>query len=435
MIWNPTYEMMSREEITKLQEERLRALVYKLYNKVPFYQKKLDDAGVKPEDIKSLADITKLPFTTKDDLRNHYPYGLFISPLKDIVRIHASSGTTGHPTAVGYTRKDLDTWSELVARVVSQAGVTDEDIVQISFGYGLFTGGFGLHYGLEKVGAAVVPASSGNTRRQIQLMQDFHTTALVSTPSYALYLAEVAMDMGIDPNTLKVRLGLFGGEPWSEGMRVELEKLWPNMKATDNYGLSEVMGPGVSGECTRGRGMHVAEDHFIPEVIDPDTGEVLPPGEQGELVLTPLTKEGFAVLRYRTRDITSLNYEPCPCGRTHVRMEKVTGRTDDMLIIRGVNVYPSQIETVLTHIPGVGPHYLLVVSRTGRLDTLEVQVELSKDCFAGTYKQLEELRRTVEEQLRSTFGISPVVKLVEYKSLERTAGKSQRVIDKRKIGE
>ncbi len=435
MIWNPSCETMPREEIVKLQEERLRALVHKLYNKVPFYQKKLDEAGIKPEDIQTLADLRKLPFTTKDDLRNHYPYGLFMAPMKDIVRVHASSGTTGQPTAVGYTREDLETWSELVARIVCQAGVTDEDIVQICFGYGLFTGGFGLHYGLEKVGASVIPASSGNSRRQIQLMRDFGTTALVSTPSYALYLGEVAIDMGIDPSSLNVRLGLFGGEPWSEGMRQELQQLWPKMKATDNYGLSEVMGPGVSGECTMGEGMHIAEDHFIPEVIDPETGEVLPPGEKGELVLTPLTKEGFAVLRYRTRDITSLNYEPCPCGRTHVRMEKVTGRTDDMLIIRGVNIYPSQVESVLTNIPGVGPHYLLVVSREGRLDNLEVQVEVSRDCFAGTYRQLEELRRTVEEQLRSTLGISPVVKLVEYRSLERTAGKSQRVIDKRKIGE
>lgn len=433
MIWNVKYETMPRSEIEELQSWRLRALVHKLYTSVPFYRQKLDEHGVRPEDIRGLEDLERLPFTTKEDLREHYPFGLFSSQMKDIVRIHASSGTTGHPTAVGYTRKDLDTWSELVARIVCQAGVTDEDIVQICFGYGLFTGGFGLHYGLEKVGAAVIPASSGNTKRQLQLMQDFGTTVLVSTPSYALYMGECAQEMGIDTGKLPVRLGLFGGEPWTEGMRQELQKLWPNMTATDNYGLSEVMGPGVSGECTVGKGMHIAEDHFIAEIIDPDTGVKLPPNTKGELVLTPLTREGFSVLRYRTRDITSLDYTPCPCGRTHVRMEKVTGRTDDMLIIRGVNVYPSQIESVLMDIEGVGPHYLLVVSRRGRLDELEVQVELSRDSFTGTYKQLEDLRRRVEEALRTTLNLTPRVKLVEYQSLERTAGKAKRVIDNRNI--
>lgn len=361
LIWDGI-ETLPRGEMEILQLERLKAVVRRVYRKVPFYRGRLRESGLKPPDIRSLADVQNLPFTVKEDLRENYPYGLFAVPLERLVRIHASSGTTGLPTVVGYTKKDLRTWSELVGRVVVQAGVKPRDVVQICFSYGLFTGGFGLHYGLERVGATVVPASAGNTQRQLRLIQDFNTTVLVSTPTYALYIAEVAREISLDPSKLGLRLGLFGSEPWSEGIRDGLEAAW-GFKATDNYGMSELIGPGVAGECRMQNGLHISEDHFLPEIIDPETGEQLPPGADGELVITTLTKEGLPLIRYRTRDLTALDYAPCPCGRTTVRMRRVSGRTDDMLIIRGVNVFPSQVEEVLMEIPGVGPHYRIIVDR------------------------------------------------------------------------
>lgn len=432
MIWDKAYECISRTELADLQLHRLRELVSRVYDRVPFYRQSFDQAGVKPSDIQSLKDLEMLPFTTKDTLRANYPFNLFAADMDDVVRIHASSGTTGKPIVVGYTAKDIETWSELVARLVTQAGITRKDRVQICFGYGLFTGGFGLHYGLERAGAAVIPASTGNTEKQIMLMQDFGTTALVSTPSFALHLGEVALEMGINPRDLPLRLGLFGGEPWTEKMRAEIERLW-GITATDNYGLSEIMGPGVSGECECRSGMHISEDHFLVEVIDPDTGDVLPYGSEGELVFTTLTKDAFPVIRYRTKDISVLNPEPCACGRTTVRMKKVTGRSDDMLIIRGVNVFPSQIEEVLVSIPGLSPHYHIVVDRHGHLDTLEILVEVSPDTFSGQYKELEELQRTIQARMRSIITIGPKVRLVEPKTLERSTGKTKRVTDKRAL--
>lgn len=431
MIWD-RMETLPREDMERFQLDRLKSVVRRVYQKVPFYRNRLKGMGFKPNELKNLSDLKKLPFTVKDDLRDNYPYGLFAVPLEKMIRIHASSGTTGRPTVVGYTRKDLRTWSELVARVVVQAGVKPRDVVQICFSYGLFTGGFGLHYGLERVGATVVPASAGNTQRQLRLMQDFNTTALVSTPTYALYIAEVARENGLDPARLGLRLGLFGSEPWSEGLRHELQTAW-GFVATDNYGMSELIGPGVSGECRLQDGLHISEDHFLPEIIDPETGETLPPGEKGELVITTLTKEGLPLLRYRTRDLTVLDYTPCPCGRTTVRMRRVFGRTDDMLIIRGVNVFPSQVEEILMDTPGVGPHFQIIVDRKGYLDEFEVQVELAADYFTGAFRDLEALERNIKERLQSTLNITPKVKLVEYRSLERTAGKAKRVIDRRRI--
>ncbi|HOP75181.1 MAG TPA: phenylacetate--CoA ligase [Bacillota bacterium] len=431
MIWEPQWECMDRNAIRRLQLERLQTVVERVYRQVPFYRRKFDEAGVKPGDIKHLEDLAKLPFTVKDDLRDNYPFGMFAVPMKDVVRIHSSSGTTGIPTVVGYTKNDLVTWSNLVARFVSAAGVTSDDIVQISFGYGLFTGGFGLHYGMERVGATVVPISSGNTERQIKIMRDFGSTALVATPSYALHMAEVAREMGV-LDQLKLRVGLFGAEPWSENMRKELEKAW-GIVATDNYGLSEVIGPGVSGECTEFCGLHIAEDHFIPEIIDPKTGEVKGPGEEGELVITALTKEALPIIRYRTKDITSLHYEKCACGRTTVRMKKTLGRSDDMLIIRGVNVFPSQIESVLMEIEEVDPHYLLIVDRIGHLDTLEVRVEVPERIFTGNLRDLEDLTEKIKHKIDSLLNISVKVKLVEPRSIERSVGKAKRVIDNRKF--
>lgn len=390
------------------------------------------EAGVRPEDIRSLDDLARLPFTTKDDLRQNYPFGLFAVPLNRVIRIHASSGTTGKPTVVGYTKKDLRTWAGLIARIVTMAGVRRGDIAQVCFSYGLFTGGFGLHYGLERAGVTVVPAAAGNTERHIRLMQDFGTTVIVGTPSYALYMAEVARSLGVDPRRdLRVRRGLFGAEPWSEGMRAEIEAAW-GIKAFDNYGLSEVIGPGVAGECEEKRGLHINEDHFLVEVIDPETGRPLPPGERGELVFTTLTKEAFPVIRYRTRDISRLMFEPCPCGRTTIRMERVTGRSDDMLIIRGVNVFPSQIEEVITSTPGLAPHYLIIVDKKGYLDEIEVQVELSPEGFSDRYKDLASLEEQLRNRLQATLSLTPRVKLVEFGSLERTTGKARRVIDRRK---
>jgi phenylacetate-CoA ligase len=421
---------MDREELRSLQLERLKETVARVYNRVPFYRAAMDKAGVRPEDIRTLADVSRLPFTDKTALRDNYPYGLFAAPVKEIVRLHASSGTTGKPTVVGYTRRDLENWSELVARIVTAAGVTSEDVVQITFGYGLFTGAFGLHYGLEKVGATIVPASVGNTSRQIMLMQDFGTTALVGTPSYALHLADAARAMGVDPATLGIRTGLFGAEAWTESMRAELERTW-NMKATDNYGLSEVMGPGVAGECALGTGLHINEDHFLAEIIDPETGEPLDYGREGELVITTLTKEALPILRYRTRDITVLTEEPCPCGRTNARMRKVRGRTDDMLIISGVNVFPSQIETVLMNINGLSPHYQILVDKKGYLDYLEVQVELTDEMFTGHFRDLETLEEKIRQKIFSVLSINCRVRLLEPRSLARSEGKIKRVIDNR----
>jgi phenylacetate-CoA ligase len=421
---------MDREQLYSLQLKRLRETVSRVYEKVPYYRSLFDEKGIRPGDIEKLEDVAKLPFTTKTALRDNYPYGLFAMPLNKIVRLHASSGTTGKPTVVGYSQRDLDTWSDLVARVVTQAGVTADDVVQITFGYGLFTGAFGLHYGLERVGATIVPASVGNTERQIMLMQDFGTTALVGTPSYCLHLAEVAAGMGIDPASMNIRVGLYGSEAWTESMRHELEKSW-GAKATDNFGLSEIMGPGVAGECTAEPGMHINEDHFLAEVIDPETGEPLDYGEEGELVLTTLTKEALPIIRYRTRDITVLNPEKCACGRTTARMRKVMGRTDDMLIISGVNVFPSQIETVLMDIDGTTPHYKIIVDKKGYLDYLEVQVEVTDEMFTGAFRDLEALENRIKERMRSVLQINAKVRLLEPRSLERSTGKVKRVFDYR----
>lgn len=425
---------MPREELRKLQLERLQQMLKRIYENVPFYQKSLDDLGFHWRDLTSLEQLRHLPFTTKDALRDNYPFGLLAVPKRRLVRLHASSGTTGKPTVVGYTREDLEMWAGLVARIVVQAGVTADDTAQICFGYGLFTGGFGLHYGLEKVGVTVVPASSGNTEKQLMLMRDFESTVLVSTPTYAMYMAEVARENGIDPAQLPVRIGMFGGEPWSESLRRELEEQW-GLKATDNYGLSEVVGPGVAGECQARCGMHIAEDHFIVEVINPDSGEPLEDGDLGELVFTALTKEALPLLRYRTGDIARVWYDPCPCGRTHARMEKVSGRTDDMLIIRGVNIFPSQVESVLMEIDGVGPQFQIVVDKEGYMDRLEVEVELTPERFTGNWRELEGLREDVEEKLRNTLGVSAKVRLLEYGSLERTTGKAKRVVDRREGSE
>ncbi|PKM47957.1 MAG: phenylacetate--CoA ligase [Firmicutes bacterium HGW-Firmicutes-8] len=430
MIWEPRYECMSREDMQATQVERLQTVVREVYEKVPFYKMIFDKQGVKPRDVKSLEDIKRLPFTEKEALMENYPFGMFAVPLKEVVRVHASSGTTGKQKVVGYTKRDIRTWSNLIARIVTMAGVTDEDVAQICFGYGLFTGGFGLHYGLEKVGAMVIPASTGNTEKQITMMQDFGTTALIATPSYAMYMVEVAEDMGVDTSKLKLRVGLFGAEPWTENMRKEIERRW-NIKAADNYGLTELVGPGVAGECECCDGLHINEDHFYPEVIDAKTGETLGCGEVGELVFTSLTREAFPIIRYRTRDISMLIDEPCACGRTTVRMKKVTGRADDMLIIRGVNIYPSQIESVLMGTEGVAPHYQLIVTRKGYLDDLEVQVELSGEKFTGKFKELEELEKNLKYKLNKVLMISAKVKLLEPRSIERTVGKAKRVIDLR----
>jgi len=430
VIWDKEHECMSRSQLEELQLERLKWTVNRVYNNVPHYRKKFDEMGVKPEDIKTLKDVARLPFTTKVDLRDNYPFGLFTVPKKDLVRVHASSGTTGKPVVVGYTANDMETWTGLVARVASLASVTNHDVAQVAFSYGLFTGGFGLHYGLERVGAMVVPISGGNTEKQLMLMQDFGTTVLISTPSYSLYLAEVAEKMGIDMSKMKLRVGLFGGEPWTNEMRREIERRL-SILATDNYGLSEVMGPGVAGECEWGVGHHISEDHFLVETIDPETGEVLEPGQKGEMVFTSLTKEAFPVIRFRTKDISVINQERCVCGRTTARMEKVTGRTDDMLIIRGVNVFPSQIESVLMDIDGIGPHYQINVYRKGYLDELEVMVEVADGKLLESYRELEVLERTIFEQMHKVLTINVKVKLVEPLTIERSPGKAKRVVDMR----
>lgn len=431
-IWDQQHECMPREELEQLQLERLQATLNRVYKNVRCYQNKFKEAGIVPEDVTSLADLSRLPFTTKEDLRLNYPYGMFAVPLREVVRIHSSSGTTGKPTVVGYTRHDLKTWSNLVARFMTAAGVTPDDVVQIAFGYGLFTGAFGLHYGSENIGAAVIPMGGGNTEKQIMIMQDYKTTALVGTPSYALTIADRLEKMGIDPKSLSLKVGLFGGEPWSEAMRAEIEQRL-QIIATDNYGLSEVIGPGVAGECQHKCGMHIAEDAFIAEIIDPETGEVLPPGSTGELVLTSLTKEAFPMIRYRTRDITSLIYEPCACGRTLARMKKTMGRSDDMLIIKGVNVFPSQIEEVLFAIEGCEPHYQLIVQRTGANDTLEIDIEVTENIFFDEMKKQRAFLELIERRIHSVLGVGATVKLVEPNSIPRHEGKAQRVIDKRNL--
>jgi len=431
-IWDPVHECMPRAELEQLQFERLQQTLHRVWERVPCYQQKFCELGLTPGDIRRLADIGKLPFTTKEDLRLNYPYGMFAVPMREVVRIHSSSGTTGKPTVVGYSRQDLDNWSELAARFMTAAGVTDNDIVHIAFGYGLFTGAFGLHYGAERIGASVIPISSGNTEKQLMIMEDYRSSALVCTPSYAMTMADRLEKLGVDPSRLALRVGLFGGEPWSEEMRRELEKRL-GIVATDNYGLSEVMGPGVAGECLCRCGMHIFEDHFFPEIIDPETCEVLPPGVIGELVLTSLTKEAFPVIRYRTRDITRLHYETCDCGRTMVRMQKTMGRSDDMLIIKGVNVFPTQIEEVLFQVEGCAPHYQLVVERTGTMDTLEIHVEVSERIFFDEMKKQRAFVEMLEKRLLSTLGVGAKVKLVEPSSITRHEGKAQRVIDKRRL--
>src|SRR5512134_451175 len=422
MYWQPESECMDREELQQLQLERLESTVNRVYMNVPFYRKKFDGVEFNPDDLRSLDDLRKLPFTTKNDLRDNYPYGLFAVPLREVVRVHASSGTTGVATVVGYSRNDIKTWSNLVARVLTAGGVTADDVIQISFNYGLFTGAFGLHYGAERVGASVIPMSSGNTRRQIKIMQDFKTTALVGTPSYAMLIADTMIEMGINRNSLYLKYGLFGAEPWSDAMRREIQdKL--KIVATDNYGLSEVMGPGVAGECQERSGLHIAEDHFLVELIDPDTLEPVEPGKVGELVITTLTKEAFPVIRYRTRDLTRLIPEPCPCGRKFMRMSRVMGRTDDMLIIKGVNVFPSQIEAVLFAIEGTEPHYQIIVDRKGAMDDATVLVEASERIFFDEMKKQKELIDTIKKRMVTELGIAVEVKLVEKKSIERFEGK------------
>lgn len=432
MYWNEKYECIDREDLGQLQLERLKQTVDRVYHNVPHYRNAMQAIGLEPGDIQTLEDLSKLPFTTKQDLRDNYPYGLFTVPLSEIVRIHSSSGTTGKPTVVGYTRQDLNTWSELMARSFYAAGVTKEDVVQISYGYGLFTGGLGMHYGAEKVGASVIPTSGGNTKRQAMIMKDYGSTVLACTPSYALFMAEVLEELGIDKDEMKLRAGIFGAEPWSQNMRKEIESKL-GLSAHDIYGLSEIIGPGVAIECAAKNGLHIAEDHFIPEIINPETGEPLPYGEKGELVFTTITKEGLPMIRYRTRDISRLHVEKCSCGRTHVRMERVSGRSDDMLIIRGVNVFPTQIESVLLEIGETEPHYHLIVDRIGTLDTLEVQVEVSERMFSDEIKRLEHLERKIRKEIETVLGVSCKVALVEPKTLARSEGKAKRVTDKRKF--
>ena len=433
MIWNEEYETLPRPALEALQLKRLKAQVARVHATVPYYRKKMEDAGVTPDDIQTLADIRLLPFTTKEDLRKNSPFGLFTVPMEKVVRIHASSGTTGKPTVVGYTKRDIEMWAELMTRTLSAAGVHSGDIVHNAYGYGLFTGGLGAHYGAENLGAAVIPISGGNTKRQIQIMQDFGSTVLLSTPSYALNIADAMADQGIDPATLKLRVGVFGAEPWSEAMREEIEARL-KIKAIDIYGLSEVMGPGVAAECIEEqKGLHIMEDHFLAEIVDPDTFAPLPLGEAGELVFTTLTKEAFPVIRYRTKDISRLIPDACTCGRTFHRIPKITGRTDDMLIIRGVNVFPSQIEEVIMGVEGVEPHYQIVVEREGSLDKIEVQVEVSEAIFSDEVKSLETLSKKLRTEIKDLLGISCTIKLVEPKTIQRSEGKAKRVIDNRKL--
>ena len=433
-IWNPEMECMNRQEMEALQLERLRALVDYCDRNVEFYHNRLSEAGVTAEKIKALSDIQYIPYTTKADLRDTYPFGMFSVPMKDIVRVHASSGTTGNPTVVGYTREDLDNWSEQVARLVVAAGASDESIVQICFGYGMFTGALGLHYGLERIGATVVPTSSGNTEKQLKFMRDFGTDTIVATPSYCMYLAEAAQESAghFPMEQYRLRLGLLGSEGSTPEMRKQIEQRWGGgFFATDNYGMSELNGPGMSGECRERDGLHICEDHFLCEVIDAASGQVLEPGSTGELVVTNLTKRGIPMLRYRTKDITRINYEPCACGRTTARMHKVIGRTDDMLKIRGVNVFPTQVESALIGISQISPHYQLVVRRKNFADTLEVRVELIDGALLERYAELEALQKHIHDRIKAILGIEIAVSLAEPKSIERFTGKAKRIVDLR----
>ena len=432
MIWSKE-ETLPREQIERLQLERLQETVHRVYAKVPAYAKKMDDAGVRPEDVKTLADLAKLPFVTKQDMRDNYPFGLFAVDRDSLVRIHASSGTTGKPTVVGYTAEDLRTWTECVSRIACMGGASSTDVAQICFGYGMFTGALGLHYGLENIGAAIVPSSTGNSQKQIMYMQDFETSLLVATPSYALRLAEVAGEMGVDPEKdLKVKIALVGSELLTDAMREEMHKVWgKDILITSNYGMSELMGPGVSGECLEHCGMHINEDYFIPEIIDPNTGEVLPAGEQGELVITCIKKEGLPLIRYRTKDITRLFYEKCKCGRTFCRMENLSGRSDDMLKIRGVNVFPSQIEEVILSVEELGPHYEIILEREGYLDKLTVKVELAHS--TDSFSELERITGEVKNKLKIILGLDAKIKLESPNTLQRFEGKAKRVKDLRRI--
>lgn len=432
MIWSKE-ETLPREELRKIQLERLQETVSRVYEKVPAYRKKMEEAGVTPADIKTLADLAKLPFVTKQDMRDNYPFGLFAVPRKDVVRIHASSGTTGKPTVVGYTQGDLDTWTECVSRIACMGGASAEDTAQICFGYGMFTGALGLHYGLEKIGAAIVPSSTGNSEKQIMYMKDFETSLLVATPSYALRLAEVAREMGLEPQRdLKVRIALVGSELLTDAMREEMHRFWgEDLLITSNYGMSELMGPGVSGECTEHTGMHINEDYFIPEIIDPETGEVLPEGEEGELVITCIKKEALPLIRYRTKDITRLHYEKCKCGRTLCRMENLKGRSDDMLKIRGVNVFPGQIEDVILGVEEIGPHYEIIVEREGYLDKMTIKVELLHT--TDSFGELERITNKIKSRLRTILGLDAKVLLESPNTLQRFEGKAKRVKDLRRL--
>ncbi len=431
MFFQKDIETMPRKELLELQLQKLKATVAYCYHHTAFYRERLDKAGVGDgSKIRQLSDIQYIPYTTKDDFRDHYPFGLMAVPMNQIVRIHASSGTTGKPTVGVYTREDLDIWSDCVARVAVAGGVTADDIVQVSFGYGLFTGALGLHYGLEKIGATVIPASSGNTEKQMMMFRDFGVTGLVATPSYALYLSEAVKEAGYPLSDYKLRLGILGSEPCTPEMRDQIEANL-HIYVSDNYGMTELGGPGVAGDCSERQGMHFAEDHFLPEIIDPETGERLGEGEQGELVVTTLSKVGMPVLRYRTKDITSLTYEPCPCGRTHARMSKTAGRTDDMLIIKGVNVFPTQIESVLIGTPHIGPHYRLIVRRKNYRDTLEIQVELVNADLLERYRELEALQHSLHDRLKSVLGLEAKITLVQPKTLERFQGKAKRILDLR----
>lgn len=430
--WDQTVECMDRPQLEAMQLELLRQTLRRAYDRVPLYRSRFDAMGIKPEDVRSLSDVRSLPFTTKQDLRDNYPFGMFAVPMDDIVRVHASSGTTGKPTVVGYTRADLGMWAELMSRTLLCGDVSKSDVIHVAYGYGLFTGGLGVHYGAERVGASVIPVSGGNTKRQIMLLADFGATVLCCTPTYALYIAETAEELGVNLTDLRLRVGFFGAEPWSENMRHELEaKL--HIDAIDIYGLSEVIGPGVASECMAKCGLHVWEDHFIPEIVNPETGEVLPDGSLGELVFTSIRKEALPIIRYRTRDISSITHEPCVCGRTHARISRISGRTDDMLIIRGVNVFPSQIESVLLQIDEVEPHYQIIVDRKGRLDDVELLVEVSSSFFSDQVKRLEQLGNRIRSEIESTLGLAVRVRLVEPKTIERSEGKARRVIDKRSL--
>jgi phenylacetate-CoA ligase len=431
-MWNKKYEAIDRDKLRTLQFLRLKQTLERVYQLVPFYRDSFKEAGIEPGDIRSLEDLDKLPFTVKNDLRDNFPYGLFTVDLNEVVRIHSSSGTTGIPTVVGYTQRDLETWAELMARTLTAGGATSESVVHVAYGYGLFTGGLGAHYGAEKIGATVVPISGGQTRRQVKMMKDLGTTLLACTPSYALYIAETIAEMDLSPDDLKLESGVFGAEPWSENMRRVIEEKL-QIDAYDIYGLSEIIGPGVSYECPAKAGLHISEDHFIPEIIDSESGKVLPEGTEGELVITTISKEALPMIRYRTRDITRLTSEPCSCGRTHSRMTKISGRTDDMIIIRGVNVFPSQVESILLEMGETEPHYQLVVDRVGSLDTLQVLVEVSEQMFSDHIRGLETLENRIRVEIDNLLGVSADIKLVEPKSIPRSEGKAQRVIDKRSL--